>query len=99
MSDESLKSKPIDKRWELTPHICRVCFGRVLKHVAFDHRKTYKCSNCETEVIGSSANCLCCCGISLRTQRDAGIRCVINNERTPENPSIIVAEQVAPPKN
>lgn len=86
-------------QWELTDHCCRICFGRVLKRTTFDRRKIYRCSNCETEVVGDSSQCLCCCGIKLRTNKDAGIRCIVNPSRTPENPSYIVAEQVSAPKN
>jgi hypothetical protein len=82
-------------RWELADHICRVCFARVLKRTTFDHRKIYRCSNCETEQEGPGAHVLCCCGIKVRGNRDAGIRCVPNPRRTPENPAQIIAEQLS----
>lgn len=83
-------------RWELAPHICRVCFGRVVQRTTFDRRKVYRCSNCETEAEGPGAQVLCCCGIKLRNGRDAGVRCIENPRRTPENPARVVAEQLSP---
>lgn len=84
-------------RWMLVNHICRICFGRVLQLSTFDRRrKVYRCSNCETEEAGEGPQVLCCCGIKLRGGRDAGIRCIKNPRRTPENPAHVVAEQINP---
>lgn len=84
-------------RWVLAPHICRVCFGRVLQLSTFDRRrKVYRCSSCETEAEGDGAQVLCCCGIKVRGNRDAGIRCTANPRRTPENPAQIIAQQLSP---
>lgn len=84
------------QRWVLTDHVCCACFARVLQLVTFDRRKVYRCSNCELERDGAGSQALCCCGIKLRNGRDAGIRCVKNPRRTPENPAQIIAEQVSP---
>jgi hypothetical protein len=73
-----------------------VCFGRVLQRTTFDHRKVYRCSNCETEAEGTGAHVLCCCGMKVRGKIDAGIRCVPNPRRTPENPARVVAQQLSP---
>ena len=86
----------IPLRWELTDHCCRVCFGRVLVRTRFDNVKVHKCSNCETEVVSDAPGGLCCCGMKLRTNRDAGVRCQVNAERKPENQSYIVAAQIDP---
>lgn len=85
-------------RWELTPHICRICFSRVLTRTTFDKRKIYLCSSCGTEAEGAGPKALCCCGIKVRGTVDAGIRCISNPRRTPENPAQFVAEQVTAPK-
>jgi len=82
--------------WVITPHICRVCFSRVLVREAFDRRKTYRCAGCGMEGIGSSESAICCCGIKLKTGVDAGIRCQANQDKTPEFPAEIVAVQMAP---
>lgn len=81
-------------RWELSPHICRVCLARVLVRNTFDRRKVYRCSNCETEAEGVGPQVICCCGMKMRAGRDLGVRCVPNPRRTPENPARIVAMQV-----
>jgi hypothetical protein len=83
--------------WELSPHVCRICFARVLQRTTFDRRKVYRCSSCETEAEGPGPQVLCCCGIKVRGTRDAGVRCVPNPRRTPENPAQYVAEQVTAP--
>ncbi len=92
----SAKREPVEG-WVLTPHICRVCFGRVLMREAFDHRKTYRCSNCGTEASGHHETAVCCCGIKLKTGVDAGIRCAPNENRTPEWPAEITASQAMAP--
>jgi hypothetical protein len=84
--------------WSLTDHVCRICFSRVLTRTTFDNRKLFKCSNCETEVEDQHVTGLCCCGMKLRNKRDAGVRCVVNQERRPECPSYIVAIQAELPK-
>ena len=82
-------------QWELTDHVCRVCFGRILRRKTDDgERLVYRCANCGTESEGRRETVLCCCGIKLKTGTDAGIRCVVNDNRSPECPSEIVAEQV-----
>lgn len=77
--------------WVITPHICRVCFGRVLMREAFDRRKTYRCSNCGAEADGASEAVVCCCGIKLKTGADLGVRCEVNKNRSPEFPAEITA--------
>lgn len=89
----SPKREPV-QGWVITDHICRICFGRVLMREAFDRRKTYRCSNCGTEADGTSEAAICCCGMKLKTNVDAGIRCTRNNDKSPEWPSEITAAQV-----
>lgn len=82
----------------MTSHICRICLARVLTRTTFDGRQIFKCSNCETEVESAHVTGLCCCGMKLRNKRDAGVRCVVNTDRRPENPAYIVAIQAELPK-
>lgn len=85
--------------YTITPHICRACFGRILKRATFGDISVHKCSNCGIEVINNDVRGLCCCGIKYRTGKDSGIRCQMNEQRTPEFPSeIIAAEVLFPPK-
>jgi hypothetical protein len=79
--------------WSLTPHVCRCCFGRVLMRETFDHRRIYRCANCGVEREGKSETAICCCGIKLKGGKDAGIRCEVNSDRTPEFPSEVIATQ------
>lgn len=86
--------------WELTDHVCRVCFGRILGTDATSdgvllsggHRR-YRCSNCGLEGAARKSDCICACGMRLKSGHDAGIRCERNPEPTPEFPSEIVATQ------
>ncbi|ATI15689.1 hypothetical protein [Bordetella phage vB_BbrM_PHB04] len=80
--------------WKLTPHVCRACFGRVLMRETFDRRKVFRCSNCGAEREGHDSRVICTCGLKLRTGIDAGVRCMVNADKSPEWPSEIVAEQV-----
>jgi len=81
--------------WEVTDHVCRACFGRILKRESDDGDGwLYRCSNCGAEAAGRRETVICSCGIKLRTGKDAGIRCMPNTQPTPECPSQIVAEQV-----
>ena len=87
--------------WSITDHACRVCLGRVLTRKAFDGRKLYRCACCGLERDGTGTQALCCCGIKLRPGHgpmDAGVRCVPNPGRSPENLAEIVAVQVSAPK-
>jgi hypothetical protein len=76
--------------WEFTDHCCRVCFGRLLEHVDDQGTKIVRCAGCGTTVQDSRRK-LCCCGMKLRTGRNAGYRCV-KHKPTPEMPAEIVVE-------
>lgn len=84
--------------WQITDHVCRVCFGRVLMRETFDRRQVYRCSNCGAEAEGKTPAVVCSCGIRLKTGHDAGIRCQVNADRSPEWPSEITAAQAIVPK-
>jgi len=83
-----------DFYFRLTPHCCRVCFGRVLARETFDHKQVYRCSNCGIEKEGRSEAAICACGMKLKSGVDAGIRCQAQEHPTPEFPSQVVAVQV-----
>lgn len=84
-------------RWSLTDHCCRICWGRVLVRTTFESKKIFKCSNCDHEVISEHVHDLCACGAKMRTNKDLGLRCVVNTERSPELPNAIIATQIAVP--
>lgn len=89
--------------FELTDHVCRSCFGRVLKHTDLSgERFIFTCSNCGATAPGRSESAVCACGLRIKPDKhgrggkDAGIRCERNENPTPEFPSEIVAAQVVP---
>lgn len=85
--------------WELTDHVCSVCFGRVLMgrmpddYAGDDHHRRWRCSNCGAESVNRLASSICACGIRLKSGRDAGVRCERNQAPTPEFVSEVVASQ------
>lgn len=80
-----------DFQFRLTPHCCRVCFSRVLVRETFDHKRVYRCAGCGVEKEAHAASAICACGIKLKTGVDAGIRCQVSENRTPEFPAEITA--------
>lgn len=85
--------KTDDLEWRLECHVCRICFGRVARRKTFEGKTLYRCTNCGVEREGREPAVICSCGIKLKTKIDAGIRCVVNEQRSPESPSEIVARQ------
>lgn len=88
--------KSDDLEWRIEAHVCRICFGRVASRKTFEGRMLYRCTNCGVEREGQAPDVICSCGIKLKTKIDAGIRCVVNEQRSPESPSEIVARQATP---
>jgi hypothetical protein len=80
-------AKPL---WAVTDHCCRVCFGRLLERTDDSGAKIVRCADCWLTVDGGPRK-LCCCGIKLRTGRNAGYRCV-KHKPTPELPAEVVVE-------
>lgn len=84
--------------WRLVPHCCHACFGRLVSRPGRGGATYYRCSNCGLERESTRPETLCACGITLRTGRNAGLRCIRNPAPTPECPSEIVVEEVAGPQ-
>lgn len=76
----------------LTDHICASCQGRILRVIGPGH---YRCSNCgvEAATAGPGKGSLCACRIRFGS-RDAGIRCVKNDNQRPEMPGEIIAKEI-----
>lgn len=86
-----------DMRWAITNHVCRVCFGRVLATATSGTPLvTYRCSYCGTERQGETESVICSCGLKLRTGSDMGIRCAVNDNKTPDCIGEVIAMQVNP---
>jgi hypothetical protein len=81
-------------KWEITDHICRVCWsGRILATDAGE-LKIFRCSICGTERSGTHQS-LCCCGAKIGKKdkaRNAGYRCVKNPDFGPDSPFEIMVE-------
>jgi hypothetical protein len=88
MKDESVS-------WQLAPHCCGSCFGRVLRANSPDGRHVFRCAQCGVCAEGGEPSVICCCGIRLKTGEDAGVRCVVNKTPSTECPLEVVAEQVS----
>ena len=94
-------SHATDDNWRLEPHCCRVCFARIASRPADDGGRLYQCTNCGAEAAGRRPDALCACGTKVRkggkhspVYADAGIRCTINENPTPEFPSLYVAKAI-----
>jgi hypothetical protein len=85
---------PDKSEYQLTDHCCRICLGRILRQIHYEHLPIHKCSNCGVEVISAHVHGLCCCGMKLRNGKNANMRCIVNTKKCPEQPSEIVVVQV-----
>jgi len=92
-----------DHHWYLTDHVCRECFGRILERPT-DRRSddqgapgtsVYRCADCGSQAHSDSHTAICCCGLTLKTGKDAGLRCQVADVRRPDFPSEIVARPVS----
>lgn len=77
--------------WEITDHLCRNCYGRILtKTNSVNGKSECRCSNCGFSAVGPASR-ICFCGARMpSTGRNAGLRCVRNDNPTPEMPGEIV---------
>ena len=84
--------------WRLEPHVCRVCFSRIVSKPADDEdddKRVYVCTCCGLQAEGHRASSLCACGTKIRKGKgqlvDAGLRCHKNQAKSPEFPAEYVA--------
>ena len=82
--------------WELEPHVCKACFGRIVSRKIGDvDDKLYQCSNCGAEAEGSGPSVLCACGVCLPRKGGSpiklGLKCQQNTERGTDFPSLYIA--------
>lgn len=93
-----------NERWNLEPHVCRECFGRMASRPAAGGKIEVLCTNCGANGITETIDNSCCCGVKVRKRNgagrsggpmvDAGIRCIPNPERSPAFPSMYVAQEI-----
>ncbi len=67
--------------WKISNHICKLCMGRLLEKKE-DNKRIVRCSDCGYEQQGHVKS-LCCCGVKLKTGKDAGFRCIENPNKKP----------------
>jgi hypothetical protein len=85
--------------WEITPHACGVCLGRILVRPANGQARAYRCADCSATGIGRQGQrhppiCACSRGTGKRGIYDARLRCVANDNPGPESPWEIIAEEL-----
>ena len=82
----------MSETWSIADHVCRECFGRVLRAQGGG---IYRCSGCEAEAAGSPT-AICGCGIAIGPLAlRAGLagsrfRCGRNPRRGPDSPAQFV---------
>jgi hypothetical protein len=93
-----------DYAWHLEPHVCRACFGRMASRALSETTSEFMCTNCMLLTVSESHTDACCCGMKIRKRNgsgrsggpmvDAGVRCIVNPEKSPAFPSAYVASEV-----
>lgn len=86
------KNAPV---WRLEDHLCRVCFGRLVSRPLLGGGRNYRCTCCGESADGQSHDVLCACGMKSERGADLGVRCMVNDQRSPEIPHEIVARPIA----
>lgn len=81
-----------EQHWAITDHVCRVCFGRILRHRddTPDGVKLFRCACCGIESKGW-LDPICSCGMKFNSGRLIGVKCQPNPNRGPNDPAEIVA--------
>ncbi|BBL75446.1 hypothetical protein [Methylomagnum ishizawai] len=82
-----------DAGWFLVEHACRICSGRLLWRPGPNGGGQARCAECGAKAVGEPRN-LCWCGAKTATGKNAGLRCVRNPERTPQNPNEVIVVPV-----
>lgn len=90
---EPKKSAERAERWSVVDHLCRICFGRLMIRRAESGKLVVKCAECDAAIEGSHLD-ICCCGVTLQSGANAGLRCMKNEARTPEQPQAIIVRHV-----
>ena len=84
--------------WAIEDHVSRCCLARVVGRPGATGRE-FMCTDCGRREVGATRTgtiihpTICACGTRYGT-RDAGVRCTVNGDQTPELPQVIIASQV-----
>ena len=81
--------------WQITDHACRACMGRVLvRQDTGTGRWLSRCADCGGFGEGiqrqAAITAVCACGAKQRSGKDAGHRCIQNQDIKPESPMEIM---------
>jgi len=76
--------------WEVTDHVCRTCWGRILKRPGQDGEAELRCANCGASAHGKE-DALCCCGIEVDGKHP--FECVANPDQSIAPAEIAVRER------
>lgn len=82
--------------WEITPHVCMACFGRVLQRAlpaSGGGERMFRCADCGVEGSGATPAVICTCGFRVKGRATMGLKCAQNTQKTPEFPAEIIARQ------
>lgn len=83
--------------WTVEDHVCKLCLGRIVSRVAAPERR-FMCTDCGFSAEGASRTdgrlhpTFCACSMRYGN-RDAGVRCTVNDAQTPELPQAVIARQ------
>jgi hypothetical protein len=76
--------------WKIEDHACAECLGRVVsRRSETGGDRIYRCAECEVEAAGE-VNSICCCGAKIG-EKNASVRCVRNDRRSPGHNQAVVA--------
>lgn len=76
--------------WKLSPHVCRLCLGRIMVRDNADGSETARCSCCGAMGEGGPES-ICACGMKLKSGKSAGLKCAPNPSKSPDLPHEYVA--------
>ncbi len=84
---------PGTRRWELTQHACRFCFGRILQRTKKGMVIEVLCAECHQAAQGEP-HAICCCGAECGALGQA-LECFTNPDRSDANPQVIMVRERA----
>jgi hypothetical protein len=85
--------------YQIEPHVCAACMGRVLSRALQDldgvaaTSRLYRCAECGIEKVGTSSAIICACGFKVKGRTNLGLRCEPNTGKSTEFPAEIIARQ------
>jgi hypothetical protein len=79
------------RRWELSQHACRFCFGRVLQRSKMGKVIEVLCAECHNTAQGDVHE-ICCCGADCGALGKA-LECFSNPNRSEVNPQVVMVRE------